>query len=283
MKKTFIKISALSISLLVLATACTKTGATGPAGPTGASGATGSTGPNLSGNLVGFVSLYDAAGAKILTSSSLKGDSVTLTNNATNAVMKVATDSTGKYMFSNITTGNYNLSYSKTGFGTLLASDVQFTGGGNLFRNAALSQIPAITVTTFAAKDSTTNPTIRAGDTIVKSEKYIALSGTIPATTGGSEIIIYVSNPGGISASNSLTNFSNYYTIAVKPGATTYSLLVPTSDLYDLNFTSGNTAYFEAYVIGASTGSSSYVDLSTGKTVFTAINPTGASANAQIQ
>ena len=276
MKKTIIKLSALSI--IVLAVSCKK----GDTGPAGSTGATGSTGPNLSGNIQGFITLYDAAGSKML--SNLKGDSITLTNNSSNTTIKTVTDSTGKYVFSNISTGNYNLTISKPGFGTLLSQDMQFIGGGNDFKNAALSQIPTISVIALTAKDSTTNPTIKNGtDTTVKAEKYIALSGTVTATTGGSEVIVYVSNPGGISASNSLNNFSTYYTVAVKPGAVTFSILIPSANLYDLNFTSGNQVYFEAYVIGASTSSSSYVDLSTGKTIFTAINPTGVSANAPVQ
>ena len=274
MKKTIIKLSALSV--ILLAVSCKK-GDTGPAGSTGA------TGPNLSGNIQGFITLYDAAGTKIL--SNLSGDSITLVNNSNNAVLKTVTDNTGKYIFPTISTGNYNLTVSRPGFGTLLSQDMQFTGGGTDFKDAALSQIPTFSVTAFTAKDSTTAPTIikNTTDTIVKSEKYIALSGTVTATPGGSEVIVYVSNPGGISASNSLSNFSTVYTVAIKPGAVTFSILIPSANLYDLGFTSGNTIYFEAYVIGASTGSSSYVDLSTGKTVYTAINPAGISANAALQ
>jgi hypothetical protein len=274
MKKTIIKLSALSI--ILLAVSCKK-------GDTGPAGSTGSTGPNLSGNIQGFITLYDAAGSKIL--SSLKGDSITLTSNSSSVVLKTVTDSTGKYVLPNITTGNYNLTVSRAGFGTVLSQDMQFTGGGTDFKNAALSQIPTISVSALTAKDSTTAPTIikNTTDTTVQPEKYIALSGTLTPTAGGSEVIVYVSNPNGTSVSNTLANFSTYYTLAVKAGANTFSLLIPTANLYDLQFTSGNTVYFEAYVIGASTGSSSYVDVTTGKTVFTAINPTGMSAHAVVQ
>ena len=270
MKKTILKLSALSI--ILMATSCKK-------GDTGSTGATGATGPSLSGNMEGFVSLYDAAGSKIL--SNLKGDTLMLTNNSTNAVTKTTTDSTGKYTFTNLTTGNYNLTTTKAGYGTLLAQNIQFVGGGNTYKNGALCQIPSINVTSAQAVDTTVSATT---NTLTSTpESYVKVRGTLPATTGGSEIIVFVSNVGGTSASGSATNFSTYYTLAVSPGALTFKINIPTSDLHDLGFVTGNTVYFAAYMVGGNLNASSYVDLSTGKNVFTSLSSTPINMSAIIQ
>ena len=276
MKKIIFKLSALSI--ILIATSCKK-GDTGPAGAAGTAGATGATGPSLSGSMEGFVSLYDAAGSKIL--SNLKGDTLLLTNNSTNAVTKTTTDSTGKYMFANLTTGNYNLTTTKMGYGTLLAQNIQFVGGGNTYKNGALCQIPTTNVTSAQAVDTAIAAT--GSSTTSTSENYIKVRGTLPAAVGGSEVIVFVSNVGGTSASGSVTNFSTYYTLAVAPGALTFKINIPTSDLYDLGFVTGNTVYFAAYLVGGNLNASSYVDLTTGKNVFTALSNAPINTSALVQ
>jgi hypothetical protein len=96
-------------------------------------------------------------------------------------------------------------------------------------------------------------------------------------------VIVFVSNAGGTNASGNVNNFSNYYTVAVSPGALTFKINIPTSDLYDLGFVSGNTVYFAAYLVGGNLNASSYADISTGKTVFTALSSTPVNTSALVQ
>jgi len=273
MKKTILKLSTLSI--ILMATSCKK-GDTGPAGTTGNTGATG---PNLSGSMEGFVSLYDVSGAKVL--GNLKGDTLMLTNNSNGSVAKTTTDSTGKYMFANLTTGNYNLTTTKAGYGTLLAQNIQFVGGGNTYKNGALSQIPTINVTSAQAVDTTMAATT---STVTSSpETFIKVRGTVPATASNSEVIVFVSNAGSTSANSSVSGFSTYYTVALTPGSMTFKINIPSADLHDLGFVTGNTVYFAAYMVGGNLNASSYSDLATGKAVFTALSSTPVITSALVQ
>jgi hypothetical protein len=268
MKKTTLQFLSILTLVLILIVSCKKGGYGGRHGPS--SGATGPAGPSLTGNMNGFVTLYDITGAKILIN--LKNDSVILTNNSTNAILRTVTDSTGKYLFSNITTGTYNIQISRNGYGTLLLEDVQFAGGGNEYKNGALSMVPISTVTSLASVDTTIN-----------TVNNVKVRGVIPVSSGTSAVIIYISIPGTSSASSNVTNFSSYYVVNIAAGNTGFYLDIPTANLYDLGFSSGNTVYFSAYMIGASTSSSSYQDLGTGKSIFTAISAASVTSSVAVQ
>ncbi|MBS1646293.1 MAG: carboxypeptidase regulatory-like domain-containing protein [Bacteroidetes bacterium] len=274
MKKTF-KTIALSLLATALASSCSKTGPAGPAGPTGATGATG---PNIAGNMEVAVNLYDLSGAKIL--SGLSGDSLILTNNSTNAVMRAATDNTGRYNFTGLSTGNYNLMVSGTGYGSVLSQNIQFVGGP-MYKNVALSVVPTINVASAVAIDTVLTTT--SGTTTV-STNYVKIRGYISApTSGGAQVIVFASNPGSTTASSSVSNYSGYFTATVTPGSSWFRIMVPTSNIYDLGYSSGNQVYFAAYVVGGNLGASSYVDQSTGKTVFNALSSAPVNTFATIQ
>jgi hypothetical protein len=282
MKKVFIKISAVSISLMILATACTKTGATGP---TGATGANGSAGPVLTGNLQGVVTLYNIDGTKMLPTTSnptlLAGDSIYLTNNSTGAVMSTITNSvTGGYMFSNISTGTYSLTIKKSLYGTVQNQDVQFAGGGNIDKNYELSLVPTTTVTSLTGVDTTITP---AGGT---PQNYVRVRGYVPVSTLLTTVIVYISLPQNTYVNSTPGNFSYYYTTTVAASSTKlFSINIPTQSLYDLGFASGGASnvYFAAYIMGGNTSASEYVDLNSGLDVFTALSSAPATAAASVQ
>lgn len=275
MKKAFIKISALSIVLLVAAS-CTKTGPTGPAGATGA---TGPAGPTLTGNIQGVVSLYDVGGSKIESTTILAGDTLVLTNNSTGAVMKTATSTTGSYTFTNISTGTYSMTVSKLGYGSVIAQGIQFAGGGNAERNFSLAVIPTGSVSLAAAVDTA----ITAAGAGNISENYVKVRGSVPATAGGCTVIVFVSLPYLSYGSTQVGNYSATYTTTVAPGVSNFKLNIPTADLYDLGFVSGGAAYFATCIIGGSTSTSSYVDIATGQTVYTALSAPMIATVAHIQ
>ncbi|MFI5140907.1 MAG: carboxypeptidase-like regulatory domain-containing protein [Bacteroidia bacterium] len=282
MKKTFIKISALSIALIVAAS-CSKTGSTGPAGANGATGATGATGPVLTGNMQGVVFLYDVSGAKILSASTQAGDSVIITNTSSGSIMKTVTNSTGAYSFSNLTTGTYSMTVSKPTYGSVIAQGIQFSGGGTANRNFALSMIPIAGVTSAVAGD--TSYYSGTGSASGVSENYVKIRGYAPALAGGGTVIVFASIPGASTVSNVPGNFSASYTTTLAPGVSSFKITIPTANLYDLGFASGGTATvsFAAYVIGANTSASSYADWTTGQTVYTALSGSPVIVSAMVQ
>ena len=275
MKKVFIKMSVLSIALVVAAS-CTKTG---PAGPAGATGATGATGPILTGNMQGSVILYDVNGSKILPGGAhgVQGASVVITNNSTGTSTIVATDGSGAYAIANLTTGTYSMTASLPSYGSVVTQGIQFAGGGNANRNFALSVVPTTSVTSALTVD--TNYAVGGAGNV--AENYVKIRGYVPVSSGGSTVIVFVSTAGATSASS--TNFSTTFTTTISPGTTGFKITIPTANLYDLGFTSGNTVYFAAYIVGSNTAASTYVDVNTGQTVYTALSATPLNLSALVQ
>src|SRR4051812_44702805 len=108
MKKTFLYLAAVPFIVTLLFSGCKKDA------QAGAQGLQGPAGPSYTGTIKGFVSLFDPYGSKLFSPALLKGIKVTLENNG----QTVTTDSTGKYSFINLSTGNYTLSFADSGFGS---------------------------------------------------------------------------------------------------------------------------------------------------------------------
>ncbi|MGZ4037983.1 MAG: carboxypeptidase regulatory-like domain-containing protein, partial [Bacteroidia bacterium] len=251
-----------AIAFVLGITSCKK----GDTGPAGAQGAQGNAGPVLTGNLKGYINHFDLSGAKI--STGLAGDSVFIDNTTQTAV----TDASGMFSFSGLSTGVYNLTVKRAGYGWTKIQSVQFTGGGDLYRNGNISNIPTTNANTFMAYDTT-----------ISGVNYVRVRGTIPATTYIQTLAVFVGNPGNSTVNSSSTNQTSVYMINIAVNATTYSKNIPTAELYDLGYASGNTVYMAAYTIGGNANASSYVDETNDKTVYTAIGTTPLYANAAVQ
>ena len=227
----------------------------------GPDGAQGPAGPALTGTVNGHIYLYDQYGNPILTGLVGIHDSIDGTSNVAH------TDSTGMYVFSNLSTGIYNFTVMDSAFGTMKVQSQQFVGGGTLVRNINLSKIPSFNVSSLTAVASATN---------------ITLTGTVTADTHVRTFIVFVGATNAASASPS--TYLDYYTKNVPANGTSFTINVDNTALYNLGLTTTTTAYFAAY--GAASGynsTSTYEDLTTGRTVFNAISPTFASANAVVQ
>lgn len=259
MKAKVILLSAIALSVII--TSCKK-----QAGPEGATGAQGPQGPVLTGNLKGFVSHYDVSGAKMATS--LAGDSVLIDGTSQVAV----TDAYGLYTFPGLTTGVYNLTVKRAGFGLNKVQSLQFTGGGDTYRNVNISKIPATNPTTFVAYDTTIN-----------AINYIRFKGTLPSVSNLQTVIVYTGIPGLTTVDASIANQISANIINSNANGISFAKNIPTSELYDLGYVSGNTAYFAAYIIGGNTNASSYNDLTTNKTIYTAISASAIVASAPVQ
>ena len=105
MKNTLALVTTLALTTLFVG--CKK-----QAGPEGPQGNQGPSGPVLTGNLRGYINHFDLNGSKIQTN--LSGDTVKIDGTNTIAV----TDGNGLFSFNGLSTGNYNLTVSKPGYGT---------------------------------------------------------------------------------------------------------------------------------------------------------------------
>ncbi len=244
-----------NVSLIVLIAAfsvifasCTKKGDTGVAGATGPAGPAG---PSYTGAIVGHVTLYDQYGSKVL-----KGlQNVTLLVSGSSVVV----DSEGYYRKVGATTGTYNISASCNSYGSTLINRFQFLSD-TLNRDVRLSAIPG-----FAPTAVTVTPTA-IGD---------SLTITFPASDTRARNCIVFINKGG-AAGPTPDKYLLAYTKAITANSSRpVALVIPTADLTNVGFTAGQTVNVACYGYVVNDGSA-YEDLSTGKTVYTAISASSA-------
>lgn len=251
--KSFSKIGMIGFLLsLFFVEGCKKE--TGPQGPAG---------PALTGTLYGFVTLEDQYGAKVL--SGLNATTVTLTIPSTSAATTATTDSTGKFTFSNVSTGQYQLSFSNTGYGSIINSPLGFLGGGNIDHDVKLSAIPNFTI-----------PAINVSD----SAGVVTVTGTFSNTPVRKQTIaVFVGSSSSVSSAPA--NYLSFYSVIANNNLTTFTVKIQVSDLNDLGFTSGATVYLAAY--GAATNfasTSEYEDLqNTGRLNFSSLSATAATGS----
>jgi len=253
MKKLHFKIATL-VACVLLYVSCTKTGPAGPAGTNG-------TNAVQTGNIEGLVFLYDANQNKILSPASLlAGTTLTLTNYSTGQTFTATTSTTGSYTLANVTTGTYSITASKTGYGSVIAYGFQFVGGGTIYKNFNLGQIPTanlVSVTTGTTSSSVT------------------FTVTVPLATPAVNdyVITYMSIPGNSSVNSTAGNYVNTYLFSIisttPNNVSTFS--INTSTLYNYGFASGSTIYFASYIVSTV---SNYQDPNTGLNVYTALSST---------
>ena len=253
MKKTLLPLSVVII-LAVLISSCTKTGPQGPSGPTGPSG---TTGPNLMGTLEGYVSTFDQYGYKV---TSDQGGVLVKIDDAAND--SATTDASGKYTFSNLATGTYNLTYSKANYGTFKAVDFGFVGGGTTLRNASLSQFPTFSLTAV-------NDTIET----IAGTPGVLVRGTATADASTRSYAVFVSSSSSVSSNPANFTFANTNG-TIRATNTNWGVFISSRELYDAGLNSGTTAYLAVYPIA--TGTPTYTDLSTGRAIYTAISASPA-------
>ncbi len=246
-KNQFFSMLAFAGSIL-LVTSCSKTGPAGPAGNSGPAG------PSLTGNLKGHIFQYDQYGSPILTGLAGIRDSLNPTNIA-------VTDTGGFYKFTGLTTGDYSFSVSKAGYGTVIAQELQIVGGGDIYHDLRIAQIPnfAVTTPTATLNGVTGNIDITAnvGATDTKTREVLIFVGSSPSTS---------SNP---------ATYLNVYAKTIAATKTSVINSLAPSDIHDLGINTGGTLYVSVYAATVTYNSASfYQDLATGKTVYTALGAT---------
>jgi hypothetical protein len=246
------KIQLIGLALLAAVTLsnCKKDAPAGPTGPPG------NAGPALTGNLKGHITLWDQFNGRILANQA--GDTVSIDGTS----LKTTTDSTGYYVFAGISTGTYNLTITKPGFGMMKSQNIEFVGGGDTYRDARIGQ------------PSTFNATGLA-DSVGATSGNVTVYGTVPTDPHGRSFIIYVGSSSAVSSNP--TTFLYYNTKNINPNVTKLSFTIPLTDLQDAGFVTGASVYFAVYGINSGfNNTSSYEDFPTGRTVFTGLSSTPA-------
>jgi hypothetical protein len=133
---------------LLLAGCKGKDGDPGPAGPVGPSG------QNLTGNMTGFVNSVDENGIQLA-----KTGVVVALDGVTPAVTATS-DADGRFTLSNVRNGTYNITYSRTGYGTFRRIGVGHVGGdqATFLGTSTVSQVSTQTITNLTNGPS--SPTI---------------------------------------------------------------------------------------------------------------------------
>jgi hypothetical protein len=126
----------------------------------GEQGPPGPAGPTLSGNIQGYVRLYNEHGIPV---SNRSGVSVSLEGTAYNST----SDSTGKWVLINVPAGIYTAVLRKVGYFDARMEGFQFVGGGTLSTwPLDMADVPTFTVPSIMASTSVPSQTITVSGTV---------------------------------------------------------------------------------------------------------------------
>lgn len=253
MKKSLIAFACLALTMAVVSCKKPKDGSTGP------QGATGPAGPSLQGNLQGFVQLYDQYGSR----SYLKLDSANVSMDGTTSAM--LTDVSGKYTFSNLSTGIYNFSITgRSGYAASKLQGIEITGNGTLDRDIRLSQVPTWTMTA-----------VTAIDTVIGGNHNLKLRINVPADTRTRQVAVFIDINNAVTS----TSYLWTYSVNIPANATTANSILAANSTFlsGAGLASGSMIYVRAYPAAVGyQNNSSYIDYSTDRTVYNAINMSGS-------
>ncbi len=222
----------------------------------GLNGKDGPTAPMLTGNILGEVVAFGEFGEV------LNKDGISVSIDSSTPPRIIVTDSIGRYEFKNVTTGTYNLTYSKPDFGTMKQMGVQHIGGN----------VPTYIYALGLYKNSTS---IITGLAASISTGLVDVAGTVTSSQPISYPIVRIFF-GKNSTVNSRNYDFSYVTIAI---AGKFGLLVDSTALRLVSIASKNTLYMAAYAdISADNGPlypNWYFDINLGNYVFPNLNLSG--------
>lgn len=221
-------------------------------------------GPSLSGNWHGFVALHNEFGVSLVSDS---GVVVTVSNNGHTGPSTVSSGD-GSYALTDMHTGTYTLAYSGDGIGTFLRPEIAFVGGGTQFLGTQnLSTASTGTVTALTAQPSV------SGDTL-------EITGSIAAPPTGlsRDVRLFFGATSAVSAAPATYAVSALY--KTTKGALSISVTDTALASVRAAFGASTPAYVVAY--GDSFFANSYVDTTTGNTVYPNVSPTPSNVVAFI-
>lgn len=206
----------------------------------------------LTGDMVGFVTLYDSDGFQRTDHSGV----IVAVDGSNTATLS---DSSGRYVLPNIATGTYTITYSKTGYGSTRTNLFQFVGGGQAFLGTSvLCKPPTVSV------DSVRNPILGS-----LSSFDVTLTDTSSANCGA--ILFF-----GKGSETSSIPSAYLLAVPVRGPFTRGLLTVWIGELFEAlksaGFHSGDSAYVVAYSSTGNRMTSGYTDIATGRRFYTCID-----------
>ncbi len=222
----------------------------------GCKGDTGPAGPSLTGNMTGFVTLFQSDG-----SGATDKSGVTVSIQGTS--LSATTDSTGKWSMNGLTTGSYTVTYTKVGYGMTEQQGVQFVGGDEAYflGKILMSEPPNFSVSLDPIKtvaDSNAFVVWFKVNAMQWTEVYGLIAVGTDSNVNGADPTKYL-----FSTMSLVDNFLG------TPDTSAQEISISESTLQAAGFISGEPAYVVVYPLG--TKYSSYLDHTTGRTAYTSL------------
>ncbi len=233
---------------------------TGCKGKDGDPGPAGTAGQGLTGSIAGFVNPIDENGG-ILTKSGV----VVSIDGATPAI-SATTNADGKYEFTNVRAGTYNLTYSRTGLATFHRYGLGHIGGDQptYLGTVSISQVSTLTVPSFTATSNPSSASVSlslnvASPTPTSTFRYALFASASPTVSPATATLLFTGTGTGVTP-------STFYS---------FNSAVSRAALNNAGFATGTTVYLAAF--GSTAVLAGYSDPATGRITYPALNPTGSS------
>jgi len=266
----FSKFACVVLSAGLLLTSCKgKDGDPGPAGAAGPTGPAGPSGQNLTGSVLGFVNPVSEDGVALAKAG------VTVTITSVTPQLTQTTDANGRYEFTNLRNGTYNLTFSRSDLGLFKMFGYGHVGGD---QPTVVGSAAGPTYLTAVSRTAISNLTVMSPRFDPQFGYYALFNGFVSNPVSLSPyrgVAIYGSTgPGTTSAIGTL--IGRYFVYQGSGGgSSSTNIQVSRADFTAAGFASGSTV--SAIVYGVPDYYNvSYIDTATGRTVFSGINPVGS-------
>lgn len=258
MKKSIKMLCFLAVSMSIITACKGPQGDIGPQGTSGTIGATGKDANRLKGDITGFVNLSDEIG------NSIAKDGMKVTLVGSSPEISGTTNEDGKYELKGVESGTYDLTFTKTNFGTFRRLSVAHLGG-----NAP----------TFLGSNNLweTAKTVVSKLSVEVKGMSILVSGAstpvMPAGTAASlqrRARVFFGRDDKVSFLNYVSTFNQFLIPGGNDGTFTLSLINANFS----GFKSGDKVFIICY--GISPLENAFTDIVTGRTIFSGVNPTAS-------
>ncbi len=222
------------------------------------------TGMPLAGSLGGSVILVDVNGDQ-----HVRRDSVQVSIGGTGLV--ASTDANGDWSIPGVKNGAYTVSFTKTGYGLVKANVNQANGTGKNIGTVYLCKAPAFSVgdLSLLSYSSARNDS---------ASVYLGAKLSDTTVQGLYRVYLVLSLDPKLSAAPSENATDLFFNAYFRKGVNNVDLHLTPAILANAGFQSGDTLYAEAFTANAGGINSSYPDSSTGKPVYTNLNPKGSNS-----
>lgn len=213
--------------------------------------------PITTGNITGYVNLYDEGVTKIDNSNmTIKVEGITPAISAT-------TEANGHFILSNVPYGTHTLVYEKSGFGTFKKFNIEHPNAGS---STIIAETPSL------GQTSTTSIT---NLTVSSSSNFPVIIGATTNPEGNQANTRYIrfffSTDPNVSSDN-YESVLETFQVNISP----YNLNLSQASLDVLDFPSGTAIYVKCY--GESFWGNNYFDPNLGRDIFPNLNQNSASA-----